>query len=116
MDLGVFEDLAQTVFILGIMVWLWSTNKKIDNLGKQFITARHLISAETERKEAHTRVFQQAVDHDQILAEMENSASVSEMRAAKRRTQPRETAGPPAKIHTPKLRVSGIPKLRKKDQ
>lgn len=125
-------DVAETLFIVGIMVWLWTTNKKIDSIGtdlKKFLLkegiehvrkeltepVKELIEKEIEKKEAHTTLFRVLSDPEKILGDMEMSASADEMRRANRTTQPRETKGPHARVWRPKLRNQPPSTFREKN-
>jgi hypothetical protein len=71
---------------------------------RKFIIVRDFIRAETERKDAHTQLFEDLTDQDKILNEMEASAVASEALRAKRTMKIRDDAGPHAIIHKPPTR------------
>lgn len=77
--------------------------KRVKRLDRELHLARGLISAETERKETHTKAFQVLSNPELIEDEMEKSALATEMRVARRTTLPRDDAGPPAKVYRPKI-------------
>lgn len=79
----------------------WAIEKK---LRKELEVARLLISEETKRKEAHTEAFKQLTDTEAIEADFERGAQAAEMRAANRKTLPREDAGRHARIRTARVR------------
>ena len=96
-------DFVQTGWMIAFTYWLWTIQKKQS-------AAEKLISAETIRKQAHTKAFEKLTDVKTIEAEMEASASASELRAANRLAQVRENAGPHARVWKPKLRGGGARK------
>ncbi|AAN02122.1 gp68 [Mycobacterium phage Barnyard] len=73
---------------------------------RTFRPARALITAETERKVAHTKAFEKLTDPEAIADEFEASgernAKQLEALQANRITEPREGAGPHAIIHRPR--------------
>lgn len=84
--------------LIGVLVW------RVALLENKFKKAQSLISAETERKQAHTDAFQRLTDEEAIQADMERGARAAEMRAAKRTTLPRENKGPHARVYRPNVR------------
>lgn len=90
-------DFVQTFWMIAFTYWVWTIQKKLKS-------AEILISAETLRKQTHTKAFEKLTDVATIESEMEASASASELRAANRLATIRENAGPHARIWKPKLR------------
>lgn len=101
--INILVDIFQTVSIAGLSYLVW----KLYQLNKK---AEALISEETRRKQEHTKAFQRLTDPDSIEADFEKSARAAEMRAANRKTLPRENTGPHAKIHTPRELRGRTPK------
>jgi hypothetical protein len=90
-------------FVSNLVVTLYVWN----SLNSQLDSARKLISAETERKQAHSDAFERLTDPDAIMADMERGADIIEARNAHRLTKPREDAGPPARVWRPKVLRGG---------
>jgi hypothetical protein len=73
-----------------------------------------LILTETERKKEHNKALKRLTDPEAIADDMEKGARLREMRDANRTILPREDAGPPAKVYSPKLRAKVPPSNYKK--
>lgn len=101
-DLALAGGLGAT-WVGAIAYGRWNA-KRINRLDREMHLARGLISAETERKDAHTKAFETLSDPDKIVEEMEKSSDATEMRVARRRLRPRPDAGAPAKVYRPKIR------------
>lgn len=95
------------MFILDV-VMLKSFKKQVEEyqneLGGMKKTVSNFIAKEMERKSAHSKAFERLTDPMAIMEEMERGADLLEARQANRLTMPRPDAGPPAKVHRPKLR------------
>ena len=88
---------------IGSIGYAYWNAKRVKRLDKELHLARGLVTAETERKVAHTKAFETLSNPDLIAEEMERSSEATESRIARRTTLPREDAGPPAKVYRPKL-------------
>jgi hypothetical protein len=64
----------------------------------------HLESKVARYEQVRERLYASLADPEKIEADFEKSARAREMRDANRTTLPREGAGPPAKVHRPKMR------------
>jgi len=98
---------------IGPTVYAYTLQKKISrNEGKlnvlstAYNSALELILVEKQRREEHTKALKRLTDPFSIEEDMERGARTREMYDANRTTLPREDAGPPAKIYSPKLRAN----------
>lgn len=78
---------------------------ELKSLSIGYNAAIKLLLSETKRREEHTKALKRLTDPESIADDMEKGARVREMYDANRTTLPREDAGPPAKVYTPKMRA-----------
>lgn len=83
-------------------------------LRKHIVPMKELVSEETRRKVAHTKVFEKLTDPEQILEEFEasgrrNALQIEAIQAG-RTTEPREDQGPHAVVHRPRKMRPIIPR------
>lgn len=90
-------DIFQAIIILYLSFYVIFLHRK-------FKAAEKLIKIETWRRKKHAKAFEALTNPEKIEQEMERGAQLSEMRAAGRRTLPRENAGPHARVWRPNLR------------
>lgn len=83
--------------------------KKLKALDAAYKAASKLIFVETKRKAEHIDALKRLTDPKLIEEDMEKGARLREMHDANRTTLPREDAGPPAKVYSPRLRAK-VPK------
>lgn len=82
---------------------------RLGALASAYKAAAKLIFTETKKNNEHLRAFKRLTDPDLIAEDMEKGARLREMRDANRDTLPREDAGPPARVYSPRLRAK-VPK------
>ena len=113
---GVFVVLytAYTVYTYTLHKKINETRAKLNALSVAYGSAIKLILAETKRREEHKKAFSRLTDPEAIADDMERGARVREMYDANRNTLPREDAGPPAKVYSPRLRAK-VPKSKYKN-
>lgn len=111
--------MTQTVinWLVIIVAWVFAgyffvLAKRIKKLQQDYKTlsigysaAYNLLIQETQRKEEHAKALKRLTDPEAIADDMERGARMREMYDANRTTLPRENAGPPAKVYSPKLRA-----------
>jgi hypothetical protein len=107
-----FEIATLVLMCFLIALYVFFTNKRIKKLEQDYRTlslgygaAYELIVTETNRREQHAKALKRLTDPEAIADEMEKGARMREMYDANRITLPREDAGPPAKVYSPKLRA-----------
>lgn len=82
------------------------SKEKIKEMRLAYAAALELIVVETQRRVEHTKALKRLTDPESIADEMERGARKREMYDANRNLLPRENAGPPAKVYSPKLRAN----------
>lgn len=116
-------ELAQWTVIIGSVGYLGyagyqinKSRKKIKEMELAYAAALALIIEETRRKKQHNKILKRLTNPESIAEDMERGARAREMHDAKRSVLPREDAGPPAKVYSPKLRAN-LPRsyYKKKD-
>jgi hypothetical protein len=96
--------IIQTAIIVASRKEIDRSHNEIRDLRHLLIDAGKLISEETKRKMKHSSALDRLTDPNSILEDMERTADVIETRQANRLYAPRPDAGPPAKIHRPRIR------------
>jgi hypothetical protein len=106
------REIFEIATLVLIALYVFFTNKRIKKLEQDYKTlslgygaAYELIVTETNRREEHAKALKRLTDPESIADEMEKGARMREMYDANRTTLPREDAGPPAKVYSPKLRA-----------
>lgn len=82
---------------------------KLSAMEAAYKAALKLIFVETQRKAEYTKALKRLTNPESIEEDMEKGARIREMHDANRTVLPREDAGPPAKVYSPKLRAN-LPK------
>lgn len=101
---------------VGPTVYAYTLQKKIKQnearlnlISTAYSSAVKLILSETKKRDEHAKALKRLTDPEAIVEDMEKGARMREMIDANRSTLPREDAGPPAKVYSPRLRAN-LPK------
>ena len=99
-----FALISIAFLIVGVLAWLLNLEFRMQKVEETCELKRNAI-------EVLDSIAKNLTDPIKIEAEMEAAATAREMRDANRKYVPRDTAGPPARVHRPpKLR--SVPKKR----
>ncbi len=82
---------------------------KLSAMEAAYKAALKLIFVETQRKAEYAKALKRLTNPESIEEDMEKGARMREMHDANRTALPREDAGPPARVYSPKLRAN-LPK------
>ena len=98
--------IGPTVYSYTLARRIKQNESRLNLLSTAYNASIKLVLTEAKRREAHTLALKRLTDPDAIALDMEKGARMREMYDANRSTLPREDAGPPAKVYSPKLRAN----------
>lgn len=105
--------IGSTAYSFTLQNRIKKNEERLAALSTAYKAAIKLILTETKKRDEHARALKRLTDPDSIVEDMEKGARMREMHDANRSLLPREDAGPPAKVYSPRLRAK-VPKATNK--